>query len=81
MIILALLISKRRRKIIYICVKKYSFCSTGKRPGFPAKKSKFGTHLPEVKKEPQKASATPFFVNDGNFMERFRQMQGLASGL
>lgn len=52
---------------------------TGKRPGFPAKKSKFGTHLPEVKKEPQKTAATPFFVNDGNFMERFRQMQGLAS--
>jgi hypothetical protein len=55
------------------------FSRTGKRSGF--KKMKYG-NLPEPKKESTtKPAVTAFFVNDGNFMERFRQMQGLSPGM
>lgn len=52
-----------------------------RRPGFPSKKTKFGVAVTEPKKEPAKppvSGPSTFFVNDGNFMERFKQMQGLA---
>ena len=43
------------------------------------KKNKFGSSIQEPKKD-NKPAVTAFFVNDGNFMERFKQMQGLSTG-
>lgn len=69
---------------IFAVEMNFCFICSGRKPGFPAKKTKFGVAVTEPKKEASKpASSGPstFFVNDGNFMERFKQMQGLALGL
>lgn len=59
----------------------FRFGRIGKRPGFVGRQPDVKKAKPEITDDSPQRGQHGLFANDGNFLERFREMQGRASEL